>query len=97
MNRPSPPPAQPAPRSLLHDAVDVNLRALCEAHRRLARAPAEFFDRSGALTPQIAALNRWQEAMLRTGYFSLIAANRFAGALAVHWLAARPHGTPPPR
>lgn len=94
----SPAPApkrQPARQSMLHEAIDIQLLALHEAHRSLARAPVDFLERSGALTPPLVALGRWQDAMLRTGYFSLIAMNRLAGALAARALAALPGGMPP--
>jgi hypothetical protein len=86
-----------APRSLPHDAVDVGLHALSAAHRGLAAAPADFLSRSGLLTPPLAALSHWQQALLRTGYFTLIAANRFAGAMTAHALADARRRNPPRR
>jgi hypothetical protein len=86
-----------APRSLPHDAVDVALHALSAAHRGLAAAPADFLSRAGLLTPPLAALGHWQQALLRTGYFTLIAANRFAGAMTAHALADARRRKPPRR
>jgi hypothetical protein len=85
------------PRSLPHDAVDGALQALCAAHRGLAAAPADFLSRSGLLTPPLAALDHWQQALLRTEYFTLIAANRFAGAMTAHALADARRRKPPRR
>jgi hypothetical protein len=43
----------------------------------------DFVDRSGLLTPPLADLGRWHDAQLRLGYATLIAANRYAGGLAL--------------
>ena len=79
----SAPQAPFPPRSPAHDAVDVALQALEAAHRRLAAVPVDFLDRSGLLSPPLGDLGRWHDAQLRLGYAALIAANRYAGALAL--------------
>ncbi len=71
------------PRSLAHDAFEVALLALQAAHRRVAAVPMDFLDRSGLLSPPLGDLGRWHDAQLRLGYATLVAANRYAGALAL--------------
>lgn len=75
--QPPVPPRSPAP-----DAVDGALLALETAHRGLAAVSVDYLTRSGLLSPQLAAFGRWHDAQLRLGYATVIAAKRYAGALA---------------
>lgn len=71
------------------DALDASLVALAAAHRQLAAVPADFLRRSGLFVAPLADVERWHDAQLRIGYFTLIAANRGAGALVRHALGVR--------
>lgn len=84
--------APPPPVSVAHDAVDVALLALAAAHRRLVTAPAQLLARTELLAPPLSDIGRWQDAQLRLAYFTLIAANRWAGALALATLGEQRTG-----
>ena len=82
------------PRWLAHDAFDAALQALAVTHRRLAAVPVDFLDRSGLLFPPLGDLGRWHDAQLRLGYATLIAANRYGGALALAALGGQRRNSP---
>jgi hypothetical protein len=74
--------------------VDARLYAAMEAQRALNRAPYALLESRGPLPPPIEAAARWQDAMTRLTYHSLVTMNRLAGALSVQFIAALEPPTP---
>jgi hypothetical protein len=74
--------------------VDSRLYAAMEAQRALNRAPYALLESRGPLAPPIEAAVRWQDAMTRLTYHSLVTMNRLAGALSVKFIDALDPQTP---
>jgi hypothetical protein len=83
---------QSLPPSFAHDTLDAALVALAATHRQLAGDAADLLRRLGFFAPLLADIGQWHDAQLRFGYYTLISANRCAGALARHALDGRRRG-----